>query len=217
MQIEARPIVVLHRRSDMVTDDTLLFRSGTPRGAISNRGRSRWLPRGHFAITHPDWCAYRALLRFARLCRDHLPEYHFLLPYGHSVDKAIAVVAMFALVAVVFVYADFSFGYFVGFYLYTMVVGYLWLNSYSEFVYNHHLTGLSAAASAVAFLLPVLFIRAPLRAALVAIALGFRSAAGPPFWSSRRSSSQSARATISGWSRSKISMISATIWFRRRC
>ena len=91
------------------------------------------------------------------------PEYHFFYrPAG--LYAALAVIAAFALVSVVFVLADFSFGYFVGFYLYTMITGYLWLNVFSEFVYNHALTGLSAAASAITFLLPALFIRSPLRA-----------------------------------------------------
>lgn len=90
------------------------------------------------------------------------PEYHiFYRPTG--LYTAVAVMAAFALVSVVFVLADFSFGYFVGFYLFTMITGYLWLNVFSEFVYNHALSGLSVAASAITFLLPALFIRAPLR------------------------------------------------------
>jgi hypothetical protein len=90
------------------------------------------------------------------------PEYHiFYRPEG--LYPVLSIVAAFALVGLVFVFADFSFGYFVGFYLYTMVLGYLWMNFFSEFVYNHQLTGLSAATSAAAFLLPALFIRAPLR------------------------------------------------------
>lgn len=90
------------------------------------------------------------------------PEFHiFYRPAG--LYAVMPIIAAFALVSVVFVLAEFSFGYFVGFYLYTMIAGYLWLNFFSEFVYNHQLTGLSAAASAVAFLLPALFIRAPLK------------------------------------------------------
>jgi hypothetical protein len=71
---------------------------------------------------------------------------------------AILVVAAFALVSLLFVFADFSFGYFVGFYFYTMVLGYLWLSFFSDLSYNRELAGLSAAVSAVAFLLPTLFI-----------------------------------------------------------
>ena len=76
---------------------------------------------------------------------------------------AAIVVAAFALVSSAFIISRFSFGYFVGFYLYAMILGYLWINSFSDFQYDHRLAGLSAAASAVAFLLPALFISAPVR------------------------------------------------------
>jgi hypothetical protein len=90
------------------------------------------------------------------------PEYHiFFQPAG--LVGAIAVIAAFSVVAVLFVFAEFSFGYCIAYYFYTMVVGYLWLNYFSEFSYNHQLSALSAAASAVAFLLPALFIKSPLR------------------------------------------------------
>jgi hypothetical protein len=74
---------------------------------------------------------------------------------------AVAAVSAFALASTVFIFARFSFGYFVGFYLYTMILGYLWINSFTDLQYDHRLAGLSAAASAVAFLLPALFISAP--------------------------------------------------------
>jgi len=76
---------------------------------------------------------------------------------------AVLIVAAFALVSLLLVFADFSFGYFVGFYFYSMVVGYLWLTCFSDFGYNREMTGLSAAVSAIAFLLPVLFISSPIR------------------------------------------------------
>ena len=76
---------------------------------------------------------------------------------------AVAWAGAFALVSSVFILARFSFGYLVGFYLYTMVLGYLWLNPFTDLQYDHRLTALSAAASAVAFLLPALFITAPIR------------------------------------------------------
>jgi hypothetical protein len=76
---------------------------------------------------------------------------------------AVLAVGSFALVAVLFTIARFSFGYVAGFYFYTMVVSYLWLNCFTDLNYDHRLAGLSAAASAVAFLLPALFITAPLR------------------------------------------------------
>ena len=76
---------------------------------------------------------------------------------------AIVLIAVFALVSLLFAFASNSFGYVVGFYSYTMIAGYLWLNHFSELTYNHRLAGLSAAASAIAFLLPALFISSPVR------------------------------------------------------
>jgi hypothetical protein len=76
---------------------------------------------------------------------------------------AVAVVAVFAPVSLLFVFARFSFGYFVGIYLYTMVLGYLWLNCFSDLNNDLRLAGLSAAASAVTFLLPALLIVSPIR------------------------------------------------------
>ena len=90
------------------------------------------------------------------------PEYHiFYQPTG--LPGAVAIIAAFALISVLFVFAEFSFGYFVGFYFYAMVTGYLWLNYFSEFGYNHRLNGLSAAVSAITFLLPALFVVSPIR------------------------------------------------------
>jgi len=75
---------------------------------------------------------------------------------------AVIAVAAFALVSTAFGFARFSFGYLVGFYFYTMISGYLWLNAFSDLDYNHALSGLSAAVSAVALLCPALFIVSPL-------------------------------------------------------
>jgi hypothetical protein len=74
---------------------------------------------------------------------------------------AAAVIAAFALVAPAFAIARFSFGYLAGFYFYTIILGYLWLNVFTDLDYDHRLAGLSAAAAACAFLLPALFISAP--------------------------------------------------------
>jgi hypothetical protein len=73
------------------------------------------------------------------------------------------VIAAFAVVSLLFSFARFSFGYLVGFYFYTVILGYLWLNCFSDLNYNHQLTGLSAAASATAFLLPALLITSPIK------------------------------------------------------
>jgi hypothetical protein len=95
----------------------------------------------------------------------YVAQYEFMFHIFYDPARlggAIAVVAAFALVSYLFIIADFSFGYFLGFYFYTMVLGYLWLNFFSDLNYNHRLSGLSAAASAVAFLIPALFISSPI-------------------------------------------------------
>jgi hypothetical protein len=76
---------------------------------------------------------------------------------------AAAVTGLFGTVALLFAYARFSFGYLVGFYLYSMLLSYLWINCFSNLDYDHRLAGLSAAVSAVAFLLPALLISFPIR------------------------------------------------------
>jgi hypothetical protein len=77
--------------------------------------------------------------------------------------SAAAVVAMFSLFSLLFVLTRFSFGYFVGLYLYTMILGFLWLEQFSKFQYNFKLAGLSAISSTLLFLLPVLLIGAPVK------------------------------------------------------
>ena len=76
---------------------------------------------------------------------------------------AVAAVLAFSTVSLFFIFARFSFGYFIGFSLFTMVLGFIWLNTFSKFNYDHRLAGLSAAASAALFLLPVLSINAPIK------------------------------------------------------
>jgi hypothetical protein len=108
-------------------------------------------------------CLHIVLCCVSLVCVAHIyPEFRIFF-FSSRLAAALAVVAAFFPVALLFVIAEFSFGYFVGFYLFTMVLGYLWLNVFSESIYNHKLSGLSAAMSAIAFLMPALFIRSPLR------------------------------------------------------
>lgn len=78
-------------------------------------------------------------------------------------NVAIATIAAFAILSCLFLLVPFSFGYFIGFYFYTMVLGYLWLNSFSRFEYNHWLSGVSAVGSMIAFLIPSLFMTSPIQ------------------------------------------------------
>lgn len=97
----------------------------------------------------------------------------YILYDGTRLHYAIAAVAVFALVSPLFVFARFSFGYFVGFYFYTMILGYLWLNCFSQFNYNHTIAGASAAVSAVVFLLAALLITSPIKRLYVLSELAF--------------------------------------------
>jgi hypothetical protein len=76
---------------------------------------------------------------------------------------AVLMAGPFALVSALFLFGRFSFGYVLGFYFYTMFLGYLWIVEFSKFHYDHTLAAASAYASALAFLLPVLFVTAPVR------------------------------------------------------
>lgn len=87
--------------------------------------------------------------------------------YEERAALAITVATAFSTVGLLFAFARFSFGYFVGFYLYTLILGYLWIDSFSVYDYPHLLAGMSAAASLVLLLLPLLFMQSQLRPVLV--------------------------------------------------
>jgi hypothetical protein len=77
------------------------------------------------------------------------------------VGPAILIAAPFALTAVLFVVSRFSFGYFLAFCLYTVILGYLWLVEFSVFPYEHRWPAASAAFSGLFFLLPALMTASP--------------------------------------------------------
>jgi hypothetical protein len=92
---------------------------------------------------------------------------HIVLFDNSHLLVALLSVGLFAIVSGLFVFARFSFGYFLGFYFYTMILGYLWIVEFSNARYDHTLASVSAAASAIAFLMPALLITSPLRQRLV--------------------------------------------------
>ena len=73
----------------------------------------------------------------------------------------------FAVVSLLFAASRFSFGYFLGFYFYTMILGYLWLLEFSQLPYDHRLAWISIFLSGLAFFAPVLFITSPIRQRIV--------------------------------------------------
>jgi hypothetical protein len=92
----------------------------------------------------------------------NVADYQSYIPYQRQhLGEAIALVAPFSLVALLFVFCRFSFGYFAGFFLYTMMLGFLWLSRFTQFHYDTTLAAASAAASTILFLLPALLIRKP--------------------------------------------------------
>lgn len=84
-------------------------------------------------------------------------------------------IVLFAPVSIFFAFCRFSSGYFLGFYFYTMILGYLWLVEFSKFQYDHTLAAVSAFVSALAFLVPVLFITSPIRQWLMLSARAFNT------------------------------------------
>jgi hypothetical protein len=82
-------------------------------------------------------------------------------------------VAPLALGAVIFAFSQFSFGYFLGFYLYTMALGFLWIAEFSLYSYDHVTASISADVSTAAFLIPALFVTSPIRQRLVLSAKSF--------------------------------------------
>jgi peptidoglycan/LPS O-acetylase OafA/YrhL len=85
-----------------------------------------------------------------------------------------------------FLLARFSFGYVVGVCFYGVIAGFVWISYFSELAYDHDLARLSAIASLLMFLLPLLFQTAPLRRTIalspramhrfLILALGFAAA-----------------------------------------
>ncbi|MCG2671892.1 hypothetical protein ACFPFP_33715 [Bradyrhizobium sp. GCM10023182] len=92
--------------------------------------------------------------------------YESILRTGSNADALYATalnIAPFALISILFSVSQFSLGYLLGFYLYTIILGYLWLIQLSKFPYDHALAYASSFASALAFLVPALFITAPIK------------------------------------------------------
>ncbi|MET4387993.1 hypothetical protein ABIB73_003755 [Bradyrhizobium sp. F1.4.3] len=87
---------------------------------------------------------------------------------------ATATVLPFALVFLAFAFSRFSFGYAAGVYMYTLILGYLWLVSFSAFPYDHGAASISAFLSGVAFLAPALLITSPIKQHFVLTPRSFR-------------------------------------------
>lgn len=119
---------------------------------LFDRDQKRPLLLGLLICLHIVICAASLRISFP----VYRSEYVMYDPAGLA--NAIAATAIFCLIAPLFVFARFSFGYLCGFYLFTMVAGFLWLNSFSKLQYDHLAAGISAGLSCLTFLLPALLI-----------------------------------------------------------
>lgn len=98
---------------------------------------------------------------FSLYSRAPYPEFHMYFDSAR-LGEALVMIVGFSIVGLLFVFSEFSFGYCVGFSAYLLIIGYLWLSTYSDFAYDHRSAQISAMASGVAFLLPSVLIRSPL-------------------------------------------------------
>jgi hypothetical protein len=89
----------------------------------------------------------------------------YILYSGNLLSYAVISVAAFSLLSLPFAVARFSFGYFVSFYFYTLVLGFLWLDVFTKYNYDRKQAALSAALSFLAFFGPALLIKSPIRQA----------------------------------------------------
>src|SRR5665213_1407763 len=81
---------------------------------------------------------------------------HYVYYDGDRLFYAIAVAAAFSSISLLLASARFSFGYFVAFYFYTMILGFLWIDVFTKHTYDHAMAGVSAAVSFLMFAVPAL-------------------------------------------------------------
>ncbi|QAU45938.1 hypothetical protein [Bradyrhizobium guangzhouense] len=110
----------------------------------------------------------------AYVAQYYAPLMRLTIPDSDRLWLAALNVAPFALLSILFAVCRFSFGYLIGFYFFTMLMGYLWLLPLSTFSYDHTLAYASAFASGLAFLLPAMLISLPVGQRFALSEAGFR-------------------------------------------
>jgi hypothetical protein len=91
---------------------------------------------------------------------DIAVSFHVSLFHGRG--GAVAPIFLLTLlISIPFVFVKFSFGYFVGFYLFVMMSGYFWVNRFGTLGYDRAAGLASAAASIALFLIPALLLTIP--------------------------------------------------------
>lgn len=104
--------------------------------------------------------AFFALLFLSLTQIGSSPWYaYYHVGFRPDLNAALVPIGMTAVLALGFIFARFSFGYFAGFYLFVVAAGYSWINTFSTLNYPHEEALLSAAASIILFLIPALTIK----------------------------------------------------------
>jgi hypothetical protein len=83
----------------------------------------------------------------------------YILYDGSRLFFAIAGAAACSTISLFFVFVRFSFGYFAGFYFYTLILGFIWIDTFSKYNYDKKAAGFSALFSLWLFLVPALLIK----------------------------------------------------------
>jgi len=94
------------------------------------------------------------------LSLDHSDHHLRFVP--QALPKAVGWATLFSVVSFVFLVARFSFGYFISFYFYTVIFGFVVLSWFTDFIYDHETARASAMVSFVAFMLPATFLSVPI-------------------------------------------------------
>jgi hypothetical protein len=131
---------------------------------MMERPDTQGLPAGDFqqrrmALAGLLACYFLVCSTSFLLSLDHSD--HHLAYVSRELPKALAWAAAFSLVALPFTAARFTFGYFISFNFYTIMLGFILLSWFTGFAYDHQAARISAAASFVAFFLPALFLSIP--------------------------------------------------------
>lgn len=105
------------------------------------------------ALVHAAICCISLVL-----VANRFPGFDINYDPDVRVDAISGVLFAVILVSPFFAFARFSFGYFVGFYLYTAVIGFVWISYFSAFPYDQAAARFSVVASIIAFLIPAMLV-----------------------------------------------------------
>ncbi len=89
------------------------------------------------------------------LASDRYGYFHLYFSFSDPPFVAASIVLFFG-ISMLFVVAEFSFGYMIGYTFFTIVMNFIWLNHYSRLLYDLDMVAILMVASLIFFLLPAL-------------------------------------------------------------